>query len=108
MQAAKNRVATAERGGENTSQNVAEKNRVDTLLMSLGVQFPSEQQAYNSAYGSITYSGKNVNIPGKRIPAKDIKSMERENKSIDELLTQRRQVPKWQSGNASINKIPQS
>ena len=35
--------------------------------MSLGVQFPSDQQAYNSAIGSISYAGKNVNITGKII-----------------------------------------
>ena len=40
----------------------AEKSRVDTLLMSLRVQFPSGQQAYDSATGSISYNGENVNI----------------------------------------------
>ncbi|MGN1016237.1 MAG: hypothetical protein ACI4PL_04515 [Faecousia sp.] len=46
---------------------VAEKNRVDTLLMPLRVQFPSGQQAYDSATGSISYNGENVNINGKKI-----------------------------------------
>ena len=43
------------------------KNRVDTLLMSLRVQFPSGQQVYNSVIGSIAYKNGNVNISGKKI-----------------------------------------
>jgi hypothetical protein len=35
--------------------------------MSLRVQFPSDQQAYDSLHGSISYEGKNVNISRKRI-----------------------------------------
>ena len=46
---------------------LAEKKRAETLLMSLRVQFPSDQQAYDSLYGSISHEGKNVNISGKKI-----------------------------------------
>ena len=46
---------------------MAKKSRADTLLTSLGVQFPSDQQAYDSTYGSITYSDGKVNIEGKKI-----------------------------------------
>ena len=45
---------------------MAKKSRADTLLTSLGVQFPSDQQAYDSTYGSITYSDGKVNIEGKK------------------------------------------
>ena len=43
------------------------KDRADTLLMPLGVQFPSGQQAYDSTFGSITYKDGKVNISGKKI-----------------------------------------
>lgn len=46
---------------------LAEKKRAETLLMSLRVQFPSDQQAYDSLHGNISYEGKNVNISGKKI-----------------------------------------
>ena len=46
---------------------VTKKDRADTLMMSLGVQFPSDQQAYDSTYGSIAYSDGKVNIKGKKI-----------------------------------------
>lgn len=43
----------------------ANKKRTDTWLMSLGVQFPSDQPAYGSM-GSIRYEGEKVNISGKK------------------------------------------
>ena len=63
---------TKETGTKNLIKNseilyLAEKKRAETLLMSLRVQFPSDQQAYDSLYGSISYEGKNVNISGKKI-----------------------------------------
>jgi len=45
---------------------LCDKKRADTLLMSLGVQFPSDQQVYGSI-GSITYKDGKVNISGKKI-----------------------------------------
>lgn len=45
------------------------KNRTNTWLMSLGLQLPSGQPAYGPV-GSITYSGRNVNIEG--VPFRDL------------------------------------
>lgn len=42
------------------------KKRTDTWLMSLRVQFPSDQPVYGSI-GSVTYAGGNVNIQGRNI-----------------------------------------
>lgn len=44
---------------------LAEKEKADTLLMPLRVQFPSGQEAYGSSIGKITYEDGKVNITGK-------------------------------------------
>ena len=49
---------------------LAEKNRADTWLKSLRVQFPSYQSVYGSAIGIITYTKNGVNIQG--VPFKEI------------------------------------
>ena len=49
---------------------LAEKNRANTWLMSLRVQFPSNQSVYGSAIGSISYTKNGVNIKG--VPFKEI------------------------------------
>ena len=46
---------------------ISKKHSADSLSKSLGVQFPSDQQAYDSIYGSIAYFGEKVNIAGKKL-----------------------------------------